>query len=205
MKAKAMLLFLLPWLAIPVLYLTTPSAITLWLKLIISSELITLLVFFSAKLSCQRERDVIFSENATFIALGLAAVMFLVSLCSFFLYSDWGNNSLSLPLINEKISPSIFFMFLSAFLAMTSGIIAIMPLNSKWANIRHTTILLLASVACFGLFISSISGLEFAGPIFLIIETMEFRYAYQYTSEEEKKKEDLRKEGKSQSLYAEFK
>jgi hypothetical protein len=199
LNTKAFLYFLPPLLIIPVIGLLAPIAtMVFWGKLIVASEIITFLVMITARLLCQSEEDVIYCEEATFRAMAFAAVMFLVSLCTFFLFP--GIN-ITLPMINEKIIiPSDLFIGLSIMLAAMSGFIAIMPFTGKWANIWHTTIIFLASVLCFGLFISSISGIWFTGPVFLIGEAVIFIYFYRLTSVEIQKKE---KEEKRKTTYGE--
>jgi hypothetical protein len=192
-KTKLFLFSLIPLclvLALASLFATAKITVLL-MALCASAEVISILVFFSAWLICLAEKDRITVIRANFHAILLSTGMFLMSFGWLFFYPEQGKNMIVLPFTSHHMTTSSLFISLSTIMAAASGLIAIFPINTKWANIPHTTLPLLASVLFFGLFISSMPGLLIIGFAFWVIEVAIFSFAFRRASKTIRERQEI--------------
>ncbi|MDD4902639.1 MAG: hypothetical protein PHE24_05910 [Patescibacteria group bacterium] len=183
MKTKLFLAAAVPFIALFIASRFIALDLTIrMLGMLIAAEILSAIIFFAGKLCRLSEEDLIRREVAELSALALAAIMFFLSFGAMVFF---------------RIADSAFFsahknilIFLtgvaSIALAGYSGLIALMPIRGKWANIRHTTFLLLGSALCFIIFLSAYTNLWPIGIAVWAIEVVIFSYSFRRISAEEK-------------------
>ena len=198
MKAKVVLAALIPFLFLAIeSHTIAMSRFILFAVFLLGVEISSVVVFFLGKILQSSEEDSVRVETAEVVAIFLTGIMLIVLLGTFLACLIADKSLLCSQLFSNKNFAFVLLLLISLSMAGSSGIIAFMPLRGKWANIRHTTVLLLGSVLFFTTYLAAYTNLWVAGIIFAVLDGAIFIYSFRRTSDQEKKESLKRNNQKS--------
>jgi hypothetical protein len=191
MAGKLIFAAMLPFLVLIVVGHFIPAVMTVQsFVLLFGAEAMSVLVFFAAELNRRAAEDFISVKIAELVAILLAGAASILAIGIIIFCQAKTDNLFFQHFFPSALSTDFLFAIIAVALAGTSGLIAIMPLRGKWANIQHTTFFFLLSVLFLGFYVAAHTGLVLGVAIFWVTEVAIFARADKLTLKKVDKERD---------------